>query len=57
MLELLSQPPSDDALAAARGRVLAEHGTSRMIDKHLELFERLTRADRTEPAACPVNHG
>ena len=43
MLDLLAQPPAADALAAARGRALAEYGTGRMIDEHLQLFERLVQ--------------
>ncbi|NLF68647.1 MAG: glycosyltransferase family 4 protein [Candidatus Anammoximicrobium sp.] len=43
MLDLLAQPPAADALAAARGRVLAEYGSSRMIDEHLHLFDRLVQ--------------
>lgn len=43
MSDLLSRPPPADALSEARRRVLAEYGTTRMIDEHLELFQRLTR--------------
>ena len=51
MFDLLSHPPSADALAAARGRTLAEYGTSRMIDEHLRLFERLVQDNRAETSA------
>jgi glycosyltransferase involved in cell wall biosynthesis len=42
--DLLSCPPPADALSGARCRVLAEYGLIRMIDEHLELFQRLTRS-------------
>ena len=51
MLEMLAHPPAADALAAARGRALAEYGTSRMIDEHLQLFERLVQHRRGERPA------
>ncbi len=51
MLELLAQPPAADALAAARSRALAEYGTSRMIDEHLQLFERLVQHHRGQRQA------
>lgn len=51
MLELLNQPPSTEALAVARGRALAEHGISRMIDEHLQLFERLVQEGRHQGSA------
>ena len=43
MIEMLSTPPSAAALAATRQRVLQDYGTDRMIEEHLQLFERLRR--------------
>lgn len=51
ILELLNQPPSAEALSAARGRAIAEHGTSRMIDEHLQLFRRLVQDGRNQGSA------
>lgn len=48
ILDWLAQPPAADALTAARGRVLAEFGTARMIDEHLQLFEQLVQHRRGE---------
>jgi glycosyltransferase involved in cell wall biosynthesis len=39
--EMLDDPPSAARLAVARQRVLQEYSSSRMIEEHLRLFERL----------------
>ena len=53
--DLLSHPPPAEALSGARDRVLAEYGINRVIDEHLELFQRLTRANRFAGAACAAS--
>jgi glycosyltransferase involved in cell wall biosynthesis len=55
MLEMLIDPPSDEALAAVRQRVVREYGSDRMIDEHLQLFERLCQKSRGgQPAEPPA---
>jgi len=41
--EILAQPPTSGALSFVRQRVIREHGSDRVIDEHLQLFERLCR--------------
>jgi glycosyltransferase involved in cell wall biosynthesis len=41
MLRVLAAPPAPDLLAETRSRVLRHFSLNRMLDEHLDLFERL----------------
>lgn len=58
MQEMLIHPPPGDVLAAVRQRVAREYGSDRMIDEHLQLFERLSRkCHADQPVATPGQEG
>jgi glycosyltransferase involved in cell wall biosynthesis len=53
MLEMLAHPPPGEALDAVRQRVVRDYGSERMIDDHLQLFERLCRTGHGGPRVGP----
>ncbi len=58
MDEMLAEPPAAAALNTVRQRVVREHGSERVIDEHLRLFERLSRKNRgVSPGIRPVPEG
>jgi glycosyltransferase involved in cell wall biosynthesis len=44
VIRVLDRPPPKETLQAARRRILQQHSTSRMVEAHLQLFERLIQS-------------
>jgi glycosyltransferase involved in cell wall biosynthesis len=52
VIRVLDRPPARETLQAARRQILQQHSTSRMVEGHLQLFERLIQSkssSRTAP--------
>jgi len=44
VIRVLDQPPPKKTLQAARSQILQQHSTNRMVNEHLQLFERLMQS-------------